>query len=354
MVSKDALARFGWRAQNAANRVASLPIFTPGQLAHRGGFYFQLAQYTAAGVGITSALQYIAKQPPSRAYAGPVQHALLEVNRGSSLVEAFSLASFLPEFDLALIGAGEKSGRLDACFRILANYYHSRAQMARQILSDMAYPVVLFHLAVFLLPFAEFFISGDLIRYLRQTLGVLLPFYAVIALVIWAGQSRHGERWRSLLEILLRPIPVLGKARESLALSRLCVALESLLIAGVTIIEAWALASRASNSPRLARVVAGWRPALESGVTPAEAVQNSGEFPEMFVAQYATGEVSGQLDQVLGRLYHYYHEDSSRKIRAVSTWVPRLFYFAVVLVIAYRVVSFWTGYFQQVQQVIDF
>lgn len=335
------------------NHVANL-MFTPGQLAHRGDLYFQLGQYLGAGVSISSALQYLAKQPPSRAYSEPIQHSLAALGRGASLSEAFAQTEFLPEFDLALIGAGEKSGRLDGCFRILANYYHGRAQMARQILSDMAYPVVLLHLAVFLLPFADFFMSGDIMRYLRQTLGVLVPFYAAVVAVVWAGQSRHGQRWRSVLETLLRPVPVLGKARESLALSRLCMALESLLAAGVTIVEAWELAARASNSPRLARVVAAWRPALDSGVTPAEAVQSSGAFPEMFTAQYATGEVSGQLDDVLHRLHLYYHEDSTRKIRAVSTWLPRLFYFAVVLIIAYRVVNFWADYFKQIQQVIDF
>lgn len=334
--------------------MSSLLTMTPGQLARRGEFYFQMAQYCAAGLGVTSALQYIQKQPPSRAYAAPVRRTLGELGHGLTLFEALRRPPWLPDFDLALIEAGEKSGRLDFCFRALANYYEMRAQLARQILSDLAYPLVLFHLAVFLLPFAEFFISGDLVQYLRQTLGVLVPFYGIVFFLVWAGQSAHGHRWRAFLEMVLHPIPVVGSARASLALARLCLALEALLSAGVTIIEAWEMAARASNSPRLARAVARWRPDLENGRTPAEVVRSSGVFPELFSAQYMTGEVSGQLEDTLGQLHRYYQEESSRKIHNLSAWLPRIFYFTIVLVIGYRIVSFWTTYFQQVQQIMNF
>ena len=43
----------------------------------------------------------------------------------------------------ALVKAGDRSGRLDACFKLLAGYYEERAQMARQMISDLVYPVFL-------------------------------------------------------------------------------------------------------------------------------------------------------------------------------------------------------------------
>lgn len=330
-------------------------IFTPGQLAKRGEFYYQLAQYMSAGVAITYALEQIRRNPPARSYVEPLRVVQVEIGHGLTLVEAMRrVPRWLPEFDLSLVGAGEQSGRIDACMKLLANYYQTRARMARQVLSDLAYPVVLLHIAVFLLPFAQFFTSGNLVQYAGQTFGVLVPLYLVAALMIAAGQSQHGERWRSLWEMLLHRVPVLGTARASLALSRLCAALGALLSAGVTIIEAWELASVASGSPRLHRAVANWRPALEAGQTPAEAVQASGEFPHLFTSQYAAGEISGTLEENLERLYHYYEEESTRKFHALCSWMPRLFYFAIVIVIAYRVLSFWTDYFKQIEKVLNF
>jgi len=325
-------------------------IFTPGQLSRRADFYHQLGQLTGAGLGLIQALEQLRRNPPDRSYREPISRVLEQITDGDTLTGAMQRCGhWLPAFDLALLQAGEQSGRLDACFRLLADYYTDRARLARQMIGDLAYPAFLLHFAVFILPFAQFFTSGNLVAYLCQTLGVLLPLYAVVALVIFAAQSRHGEAWRACFESLLHPIPVLGQARRYLALGRLAAALEALLSAGVTIIEAWELAATASGSPALRRTVLGWRPLVNAGQTPAEAVSASGSFPGIFASQYATGEVSGQLDDTLRRLRAYYQEEGSRKLHAVARWTPRAIYLCVVLMIAYRIISFYTNYFNQVR-----
>jgi type II secretory pathway component PulF len=205
-------------------------------------------------------------------------------------------------------------------------------------------------MAVFIFPFADFFRTGNWAVYLAQTLGVLVPVYAVLAVMIYIGQSRHGEQWRAWVERLLSPVPVLGTARHYLALSRLSAALEALIAAGVTIIEAWELAATASGSPALRRAVLAWRPRVNSGETPAEAVRASPRFPELFASQYTSGEVSGKLDETLRRLRDYYQEEGSRKLHAVAQWTPRLVYLVIALMIGWRVVSFWTSYFNEVQK----
>jgi type II secretory pathway component PulF len=328
---------------------------TPGQFAARAEFYHQLGVLTAAGVTVTSALDQIHRSPPARSYREPVRQIRTQILEGSNLTESFRrLGGWLPDFDLALIHAGEESGRLDASLRLLAEYYRDRARIARQLIGDLLYPGLLLHLAVFIFPFPQFFLSGNLLVYLRQTLGILLPLYGVVAAIIYASHSRHSEGWRATVEALLHPVPVLGTARRSLALARLCAALESLLMAGVSIFEAWELAATASGSPALRREVLGWRKELEAGVTPAEALQSSRGFPEIFVGQYAAGEISGTLEENLRRLHGYFQEEGTRKLHAVAQWTPRLIYFAVVIIVAVKVVGFWTNYFGQLQQIGNF
>ena len=324
-------------------------IITPGQLSRRADFYHQLGQLTGAGLGLVQALGQL-KNHPDRSYRQPIERLLEQIADGCTLTDALQRAGhWLPAFDTALLEAGEHSGRLDACFRLLADYYTDRARLARQMISDLAYPAFLLHFAIFIFPFAQFFTSGNWIAYLCQTLGILIPLYVLVALLIFAAQSRHGETWRACFESLLHPIPVLGVARHYLALARLAAALEALLSAGVTIVEAWELAATASGSPALRRTVLGWRPLVDGGQTPAEAVSASGRFPELFASQYATGEISGKLDDTLLRLRGYYQEEGSRKLQAFSRWTPRAIYFCVVLMIAYRIIAFYTGYFNMVR-----
>src|SRR5438128_990157 len=172
--------------------------FTPGQFARRAEFYHQLGALSGAGLGLIRGLETLHRNPPSRSYRQPIQRVLDQLGRGSTFTESLSRAGqWLPGFDIAVLQAGEQSGRLDACFRLLADYYRDRAQLARQMITDLAYPLVLFHLAIFIFPFAQFFTSGNWVAYLTQTLGVLIPIYAVLALMVYAAQRRHGENWRA-------------------------------------------------------------------------------------------------------------------------------------------------------------
>ncbi len=323
---------------------------TPGQLARRAEFYHQLGQLTAAGIGLVRALEQLERNPPTRSYREPIRRLLLELAGGFTLRESLRrLGQWLPSFDIALLHAGEQSGRLDACFRVLSNYYTERAQLARQVIADLLYPVFLFHFAILLVFFVKAFISGSWLTCLCMALGVLLPIYLLVAFVLYAAQSRHGESWRGSVEILLHQVPVLGTARHYLALSRLAGALEALLSAGVTIIEAWELAATASGSPALRRAVHGWRPEVDAGRTPGEVVNASRRFPEMFANQYMTGEVSGKLDDALGHLHTYYQEEGSRKLRAFARFVPYVFYLGIMLVIAAFIVKGGMAYIQMIK-----
>jgi type II secretory pathway component PulF len=329
-------------------------IVTPGQLTRRSELYHQLAQLTAAGLGLIHAVGQLQRHPPSRSYREPLRRVLDELAKGFTFSESMQRAgSWATAFDIALLEAGERSGRLDACFRVLAEYYSDRARLARQMIADLAYPAFLLHFAVFIFPFPKLFLSGNWIAYVTQTFGILLPIYALLALVIYATQAKHGEVWRSFIERIIRPIPVLGTARRELALSRLAMALEALISAGVSIIEAWELAATVSGSPALRRTVYAWGPDVRSGATPAEALNASGRFPDLFANQYMSGEVSGKLDEVLRRLHEYYQEEGTRKMRAVAQWTPRLIYLMVALGIGYYIIKFWSDYFGQIQKVMD-
>ncbi len=322
-------------------------IITPRQFTQRAEFYHQLNQFTSAGIPIVRALEQIQRSPPAPSFRAPVQHALDALTRGVTLAESLQSLDWLPAFDLALIGAGEQSGRLDTCFRLLADYYNERARILQQVISQLIYPVGLIHLAALIffivLPFAASEFNASLILLSAKAVLILSPLYGAVALMIYATQSKHGENWRARIETFLRPVPILGTARHYLALSRLAAALEALISAGVNIFEAWDLAATACGSPALRRAVADWKSRVVAGQMPSEAVRLCPLFPETFANLYASGEISGKLDESLRHLNRLYHEDGTRKLNAFATWMPRLVYMAVVLMVAYKIIQFWTG-----------
>ena len=52
------------------------------------------------------------------------------------------------------------------------------------------------------------------------------------------------------------------------------------------------------------------------------------------------------------RLHRLYQDEGERQLQLVADWTPKLVYFGVVILVAWQVIRFWTGYFDQINQVI--
>jgi len=327
-------------------------IVSPGQFSQRAEFYHQLAQLSAAGIGLPRALEQILRHPPARSFRRPLLRLLKQITAGDTFTESLKqTGGWMPAFDIALLQAGEQSGRLPECFRQISDQYRDRAQLLRTTLMVLAYPLCILHFAILIFPLDRltgFMLRGEILAFIFQKCLVLVPLYGIVALIVAASQGR-AEIWRAIVEQVLHTVPVLGRARRSLALARLSSALEALINAGVNIIEAWELAAAASASPALMRLVRTTRSQLVAGTTPAEMVAASCEFPSEFVQMYSTGEISGKLDESLARARVYFQEEGARKLKQFIFTCTGVIILGIMLLVAWQIIRFYLGYFQQVQ-----
>jgi type II secretory pathway component PulF len=333
-------------------------IVTPGQLNSRAELYHQLGTMLTAGIPLIKALELVSVRPAVRGSRSTLLQLINDLQEGLSFTESLSRSrGWLPEFDMALLATGEKTGRLDTSFRLLSVYYATRASIIRDTISGMLTTMATLHVFLLLFPlgylteFAQGIFNGDFTRcipFLIQKLVVFGGLYGGVFLLIYACQGRRGEHWRSIVEGVTQMIPILRTAQKYLVVSRLAAALEALISAGVSILTGWELASAASGSPTVKREVASWKPALEMGTTPAELVNQTSYFPEMFANFYMTGEQSGQLDDSLRRVQAYYQEEGFRLLRLFTRFMNGSIYGALVLIVAYNVIKFYTGYYNNI------
>lgn len=331
-----------------------MSLFSPtAGLRRRSIFYSQLSVLLRAAIPISRILGQMVASPPDPKIRVIAARLRSELENRSTWAEAFrALPGWAPPFDLALIEAGERSGRLDDAFDTLARHHRHRADSIRRMLNSSAYPLLILHVAVFIIPLPAMVAGGSFGAYLMKSVGVLLFVYALVGLVAWSAAGHRGVTWRSVLERFTLKVPVLGYARSALALSRLAGALEALLSAGVLITEGWPMAARASGSPLLVRIVDTWPDSLAAGRSPAELVAESGTFPETFVSAYATGEISGGLDEQLRWLAKHYEEEGFQKLQALATIVPMIGYLLVAIWIVLYIFSVFAGYLNIVNSLL--
>jgi type II secretory pathway component PulF len=330
-------------------------IVTPAQLNRRAELYHQLGSMISAGVPLPRAMEMVSASPAISASGKDFSGLLQGLRSGLSFSESLArVPGWMPEFDVALLGIGEASGRLDASFRLLSGYYALRASIIRDTLAGSLVTLATLHvfLLVFPLRLLTAFAQGILfnnyslcIPFLVEKCVVFGALYAAVLLLIYACQGRHGESWRGIVESVFRLIPILRSAQRYLVLSRLAGALEALTSAGVSVVRGWELAGAAAASPRLRREISGWREEFENGATPGELINRSSYFPEMFANLYNTAEQSGKVEEALHRLQAYYQEEGFRKLRAFTRVMNGTIYALVVLLVAYNIISFYLGYY---------
>jgi type II secretory pathway component PulF len=350
-------------------------MVTPGQLNRRAELFEQLAAMIAAGLPLTRALEMAAKNRSLGVPRKVLQGLIAHLQEGHTFADATQLVSgqkrlqpepgiqvtlkpnkayWLSEFDIALLTAGEESGRLDATFKLLGRYYASRAKMIRDTVAGMIVSIANLH--VFLLIFPLGLLIAFVIGFINNQYALCLPFliektvvfgaiYGVVSFLIFACEGNRGEGWRAMVESIFSIGPLLRTAVKYLAVSRLAMSLDSLLNAGVPVIKSWNLSAAACGSPHLKREILKWSPELETGMTPAEMVERIKYFPDMFAQLYQTGELSGRTDESLQRLHTYFEEEGFRKLQAFCRILNFLIYFTIAITIAIFVITFWKNYY---------
>jgi type II secretory pathway component PulF len=330
-------------------------MVTPAELNRRAELYNQLGSMIAAGVPLVKALEMVSRNASVRGSRKTISGLVENLQAGFTFTDSMKrVQGWMSEFDIALLSVGEESGRLDVSFKLISNYYATRAKIIRDTISGLLGTAATLH--VFLLVFPLGLFTGFVTGFINNQYSACLPFliekiivygglYATILFLIFACQGKRGERWRSFVESIFQMIPLLRTAQKNLALSRLATALDALTNAGVSVTKSWELAASAAGSPRLNREVSEWQPQIENGMTPADLINQNRYFPELFANLYQTGEVSGKLDEALSRLHAYYLEEGFRALRLFTRIMNGIIYGIVVILVAIQVIGFYVGYF---------
>ena len=170
-------------------------------------------------------------------------------DKGTTVADAFaSQVPMISEMEASVMGACERSGRLDESCSYLSDYFSALDQSRRTVIRKSAYPLFMLHIGIFVVALPRLFLESGA-AYLRNTLGVLLVVYACAGAAWVLGRLlvRAGAT-RSSIDAMLRALPVAGKIRRVFALARFCATYEIQLHAGVNVLDSLESASHASQS----------------------------------------------------------------------------------------------------------
>ncbi len=291
--------------------------------------------YLGAGLSVADAFKHQAKKGPAP-LRSVAERISADLRRGNSLSRALQRAAgAFPPLLLALVEVGEASGMLAEVFAELEKYFARQMQLRRQLLSQITWPVTQFVLAVFVLAALIFFLGiinerhgpneppydplglglsggkGALI-FLGVVFGTLAAFVGVYLLLTRALKQREA------VDKLLLRVPAVGPCLRSLALTRFCLGLRLTFETNMSVVEALRLALRATGNEAFAAQTGAVEASVEMGSDLTSTLAATNLFPEEFVHILAVGEESGRLTDVLRHQGDHYHEESGRRLSALT------------------------------------
>ena len=281
----------------------------------------QLATLARSGIPLDEATATVARQ----SIKPKVKKLLLGVR--SKILEGHTLADGLRDYPqifsemyCATVAAGEQSGHLDVVLERLADYTEQRQQLQQRLKLALIYPVILTVMSILVVSGLLTYVVPEVVKVFSDT-GQQLPFltvaliavsdfmqdwfiYLLMALVVlFAGFKKLIEQpvFKKRYHQFLLKIPVLGNlvlGGNSAQFSR---TLSILAASGVPILEAMRIAVKVMDNIPMREAVENASQQVSEGSSLSATLEQSGYFNPMLINLIASGEATGQLEQMLER-----------------------------------------------------
>lgn len=281
----------------------------------------QIATLVAAGLPIEESLKAVGQQCEKDRLASMIMAVRSRVVEGYSLAD--SLAEFPHVFDdlyRAMVASGEKSGHLEVVLNRLADYTERRQQLKSKLTQAMIYPAVLTTVAIGVISILLAAVVPKVVGQFEH-MGAELPastrflisasdfvqnygVFVVIALVLLFALFRRmlkSPAFRMKYDNFLLSMPVVGRVSKGLNTARFARTLSILSASSVPLLDGMRIASEVLQNVRVRAAVDDATARVREGTSLGAALTNTKLFPAMMLYMIASGEKSGQLEQMLER-----------------------------------------------------
>ncbi len=316
----------------------------------------QLATLIKAKLPVEEALRGVSEQSEKRKVKEIMMRAREKVLEGLSLSQALSeFPQAFPNLYVSTVAAGEQTGQLDVVLLRLAEYVETQQKTAQKVKQALIYPALMVFISIAIITFLLTFVVPKIINVFSST-GQTLPtltlvlihlsdflkrdgLWLVVALILLATLTRHllkkphiKAQWHNLL----LKLPFVSYFIRTIATARYSHTLAILSNAGVPILKAMEIASQLINNLTIKDRLKQAKNEVKEGKNLSLALKHTHVFSAMSIHLIASGESSGELEDMLQYAANNQDDDINRLIAtALTLFEPLIILFmgAVVLFI---------------------
>jgi type IV pilus assembly protein PilC len=302
-------------------------------------FTRQFSVMIDAGLPLVQCLEILGSQQQNKNFARVLQQTRMDVEGGASLADAMRKhPKAFDELFTNMIAAGEAGGILDTILKRLATYIEKSVKLKAQVKGAMVYPVSVLGIAAIVIAvilwkviptFASMFagLGAELplptrfVIALSQWFVRLLPFLVIGGILLVVAFRRYYATYggRRVIDRIVLKAPIFGTLMQKIAVARFCRTLATLISSGVPILDGLEITARTAGNAIIEDAIMFVRKGVESGLTLAQPLKDTGAFPAMVVQMIGVGEQTGALDAMLSKIADFYEEEVDQAVANLLT-----------------------------------
>jgi type IV pilus assembly protein PilC len=307
-------------------------------------FARQLATMINAGLPLVRSLRSIARDHGDKKLGAVLERVAEDVQKGDTLSAALGKhPAVFDEVFVSLVNTGEVSGTLDHIMDQTAGYMERAETLRLKVEAALRYPM-------FVMIFASLVVVAMIVKIIPMFVGIydrfkvplpaptrmlldmsvfisnnLLLVVAVVlttlvALWYWA-QTADG---RLTVDRMKFGLPLFGPLIRMYAVTKFARTLGILTASGTQILYALKVLKPVPGNRVLEDGADFVRARVEEGSSLSKAMTEAKVFPEMLIQMTATGEETGQLDNMLARTADFYEQRVTTQVDGLSSLVEPL------------------------------
>lgn len=326
--------------KTASSARKSLPKLGGDKLRARDRMFFteQLALLLETGVTLHASLKALKEQSDNQAMRKMIDSMMADIAEGKSFSHALARhpAMFSGTY-VNLIAASESGGFMDEVLAQLLKMEEKREELRSSLISTFSYPafliafsiaVVVFVLLVVFPKFGAMFaaIADQLPASTKILMLVsdILRHYWVWVISAAAGTALLMRQWltsgagQKTMDRLKLRLPVVRDIFVQLYLLQSLRVMSMSLDNGVTVMDTLNACKDVVKNSQFRGFIARVENAVQegSGITPA--FKEADFIPNIVTQMIATGEETGNLPKVMGRLADFYERELVKKLKTFS------------------------------------
>jgi len=316
-------------------------------------FSRQMFTLIKAGVPMVRSITGLIQSTRNLKLVATLRDLLAHIESGQELSSALSRHSnIFTTLFVSLVRVGENTGRLDESFLQISLYMEREKETRERIKAALRYPsfvivaiaIAIAIINIFVIPvFAQLFAKANVplpwqTRFLIGISGFFVAWWPVMlatitGLIIGFTQYIKTDSGLYQWDKIKLKIPLAGDIIKRATLARFSRAFAMALSAGVPLIQALTVVSRAVDNEFIGDNILSMRNGIERGDSITRTATITGMFTPLVLQMLAVGEETGSVDDMLMEVAEYYEREVDYDIKNLSSSIEPIMIVAIGIMV---------------------